>query len=237
MANIVVCTSCSHPVEVPEVAQEQVVRCPRCGAVVRGDNPPPPLAGLGMRVVVVEEDRQVSAPGEPLPPPPPPLKPVLVSSSVDEGTPDFRPRACPVCGERLTAGASRCPYCREDLDDDQFRPWERPGAPPRRDLESHRGPMILTLGVVSLLFSLPALCGFAHFVFGVPGMISIPLGLAAWTLGRTDVEKMHKKIMDDEGLRGTDTGKACGLLGAILGAVGLILCGIVNLGRLIKMGP
>lgn len=239
MADIVVCQSCHQPVHVPASQAAEAV-CPRCGSPMGGCPVPPlpPLAGLGLRVVVVAEDRGVSPSGNSLPPPFAPLKPVLVSETDEPGAdrPELKPRSCPFCGERILAGSKRCPYCREDVDDEHFRPWERPGAPPRRDLESHRGSIILTMGVVSLILSLPSLCGFAFYVFGIPGIISLPLGLAAWALGRADVDKMNRKLMDSEGLRATDTGKSCGLVGAILAAVGLLLCGIINLVWLLRKG-
>src|SRR5687768_3081123 len=105
MADSLTCPSCGRPLRGLEEG-----RCPACGTTVPIPAPPvPPLPGLGLRVVVVEDNK----PGESsaLPPPPLPLQPVLLSSTVEEGAPVPRLRPCPACGARIDERARRCPHC------------------------------------------------------------------------------------------------------------------------------
>jgi hypothetical protein len=64
-------------------------------------------------------------------------------------------------------------------------------------LKSHRGGLILTLGLIGL------------FVFG-------PLCLAAWIMGSGDLNEMDAGIMDASGRSTTSSGRNIGILGTIL---------------------
>jgi len=88
----------------------------------------------------------------------------------------------------------------------------------RRDLDPHRGGMVLTLGILSLV--LP-------FVCGAPGMlISMGLGPTAWILGSIDLGKMRNESMDPDGEGNTRAGQICGICGTILTAMLLLCCGV-----------
>lgn len=85
----------------------------------------------------------------------------------------------------------------------------------RRDLEPHRGTMILALGIVGLVM----------LAFFAP--VGIVLGIIAWVMGRTDLPKIQGGLMDPAGLEMTRAGYLCGKIGAILSAImTVLLCGM-----------
>jgi hypothetical protein len=94
---------------------------------------------------------------------------------------------------------------------DDARPWTGQDAAPRRDWEPHRGVLIVVLGVVSLTVLFCPLLG-------------LPSGLAAWSMGRTDLERMRMNEMDPEGSALTRAGMWCGVIGTFL--QGLISLGL-----------
>ena len=74
----------------------------------------------------------------------------------------------------------------------------------------HRGEKILALGVASLACSI---CGV--FV-GFAAIAAVPLGVAAWLMGRKDLIAMQGGEMDPAGIKGTATGRLYGMLGLVL---------------------
>jgi len=80
----------------------------------------------------------------------------------------------------------------------------------RSDYEPHRGPMIMTMGIVSIFF------------------MPLILGPIAWIMGNNDLAAIRAGRMDPEGESQTNTGKICGMVGTILGIVQLVI-GIVFL--------
>jgi hypothetical protein len=94
---------------------------------------------------------------------------------------------------------------RRDMDDYDDRP-SRVRRRRRSDYEPHRGPLILTLGIVS---------------FFVGGPI---LGAVAWILGNADMAAIRAGRMDPEGEGMTNAGRICGMISVILGIIGLVLC-------------
>jgi hypothetical protein len=98
----------------------------------------------------------------------------------------------------------------------------------RRDLDPHRGPLILVLGIVSLV------------MLGFLPPAGIPFGIAAWLMGRNDLKKIRARTMDPEGESKTNAGRLCGLVGTIISSVlTLFLCGFYALlfGMVISFGP
>ena len=77
-------------------------------------------------------------------------------------------------------------------------------APSRGRVEPHRGAVSLVLGILGLL-----VCGF--------------IGIAAWLMGKSDLEKMKRGRMDREGEGLTKAGYILGLVAVILMAVGLVI--------------
>lgn len=86
----------------------------------------------------------------------------------------------------------------DDLDDDR---GGDPRRRPERGLEPHRGPVILVLGIASLLTS------------------CFPLGIIAWVMGHRDLKRMDAREMNPEGRGLTQAGWICGIIGTILGGI------------------
>jgi hypothetical protein len=88
-------------------------------------------------------------------------------------------------------------------DDDKDRP--------RKQLAAHRGPLILVLGIVSLV------------------AIQI-LGPVAWLLGNADLKEMRAGRMDPAGESQTNIGRVLGMIATLLMVVSLVIaCVIVAL--------
>ena|SRR5438552_10592021 len=88
--------------------------------------------------------------------------------------------------------------------------WERF---PRRRLDAlpHRGALILTLGILSLV-----ICGF--------------LGPVAWIMGNNDLKEIKSGRMDREGEGLTQAGRICGIIATIFMVVGCVFyCAIFGM--------
>src|SRR5262245_56553406 len=75
---------------------------------------------------------------------------------------------------------------------------------PRRHLEPHRGTLILVLGILGI-----TVCGF--------------LGIAAWLMGKRDLDLIKRGQMDPEGETLTRVGYILGLIEVILMVVSFVL--------------
>ena len=76
----------------------------------------------------------------------------------------------------------------------------------------HRGGMILTFGILSWVG-----CVFGCF------LINLGFAIAAWTMGRTDLEAMRAGRMDPSGQSATQAGMILGIVGTVLILLGLVL--------------
>jgi hypothetical protein len=87
----------------------------------------------------------------------------------------------------------------------------------RRDCEPDRALWIVVLGNSS------AVLGSLALVFcGLPGLLGLPLGIAAWLMGNHDLKRMRQGLMDPRGLAKTQLGRECGIVGALLSGVFLV---------------
>jgi hypothetical protein len=111
-------------------------------------------------------------------------------------------------------------------DDDEELPWERRGSM-RLDCEPHRAGLVRLMGVASLVLGVLAVCG------GVTGLVALPLGIAAWTMAREDLPKMHAGLMDRRGEKKTRQGGDAGLIGLILSLLCLAFYALLALDRLL----
>jgi hypothetical protein len=91
----------------------------------------------------------------------------------------------------------------EDDDFDEDRVRRR-----RRDVEPHRGSLVLVLGILSIV--LP--------------FVGLVLGPIAWILGSQDLSEIHAGRMDPEGEGTVSAGRICGIIGTILHIVGVLSC-------------
>jgi len=103
-----------------------------------------------------------------------------------------------MCGEEISAAASRCRFCGEEIDG---------GYSPRDSYQqSHRGAMILTFGILSF---------FVCPIFGI----------VAWVMGNSDLKEMQAGRMDPEGEGLTKAGKIIGIISVSLNvAIILLYC-------------
>ncbi len=141
---------------------------------------------------------------------------------------------CPACGATIPARLFRCPDCGGARPAEDERPWEDDRSV-RRDWESHRGPTILTLGILSIVFSLLALpcCS----VFGVVvEVITLGMGISALVMGRRDLKKMRTREMDPRGLGNTQAGFVCGIVGTVLSVLISLLLVLGAAAMMVMMG-
>lgn len=94
---------------------------------------------------------------------------------------------CPMCGQAFTAGGNP-----EAVAVGSIYP-----------VEPHRGGVILTLGILSLV-----ICGL--------------LGPIAWAMGSTDLAKMRRGEMDNSGYGITQAGYILGIVSTVLMIVGCV---------------
>ncbi len=99
----------------------------------------------------------------------------------------------------------------DDWDDDRPRRRSRYDRPDYSD-SPHRGGLILGLGIGSLVVS----------IVGCPP-VGLILGLMAWRWGRGDLRRMDAGEMDPDGRGITQAGWVCGLIGAIVGGLYMLL--------------
>jgi predicted nucleic acid-binding Zn ribbon protein len=166
-------------------------RCPRCQEELEH-----PTAGATVSCPGCEQALQVPAAGA-LPTASQADLPEVVLLPEERPAPRSRlrrpERTCPECGTFLPPRARFCPECDIALAR-RLR---------RREMEPHRGTLILVLGILSLV------------------MAQIILGPIAWVMGTEDLKKIRAGKMDPDGESNTNTGRICGMIGTILGAVGL----------------
>lgn len=94
---------------------------------------------------------------------------------------------------------------RDDYDDEEDEAPRDRRRRSRANLEPHRGGMILTFGILSLI------------------CCPIIFGLIAITSASTDLGKMANGTMDDSGSTLTHIGRILGIIGLILGVVGIFI--------------
>lgn len=222
------CPTCGRKLRVADDLAAAAVQCPRCGTTFEGPDapaeaPPPRRAE--------EDDVLPAGPPPPpgVPPPPRPLRPVLLSSSTEPGPPPAGPadvrQTCPVCGSREPEHMRQCSVCGSELQGGPSR--ER--LPPRRDYEPDRGSLISVLGTVSVLFSLPGLCGLMFWPFTLASAVASAVGITALVMAHNDLDQMDRNVMDPRGRDSTLSGKGQASIGTALGLIGFFLGGVVQL--------
>ena len=146
---------------------------------------------------------------------------------------------CPACSTTFTASLSEpSPPVDAETEQQTYRPQQEPPLEDvpeepgqgeedyeprplrsrrrRRFYVEHRGALILTLGILSLV-----LC---------PLQV---LGPVAWTMGNNDLAAMRSGRMDPSGEGITQAGRICGIIGTVLLALSCIsICGFGFLGAL-----
>ncbi|MFN4260050.1 MAG: hypothetical protein ACK4RK_12210 [Gemmataceae bacterium] len=159
---------------------------------------------------------------ENLPAPPAPWRVVLLEEQWGE-------EPCPRCGQQVPSNCPRCPGCGLLLVQEDARPWEQPGAPPRRDCEPHRGPFWATLGMLGLVLTFPAPCGVICCPLLVIALMGLPLCIVTRVLAQRDLDLMRRKQMDPAGHLDTERGAQRALVGIYLGSICLVLGFVLHL--------
>jgi hypothetical protein len=218
MTMTVGCPSCGRNLLVPPELVGRSVRCPDCRTVFPGE-PKPAFEAPAT------EPKTIAPPTEPTMDeggaPSGPAAPVAVTASEPPPAPpgrEARPelRRCPFCGERIRTDAARCRFCGEDVPEEDDRPWEGPyRTPVRRDCEPHRGQLLLTLGILSLVL----------LMCWMVAVVGLTLGIVAWVLARKDEQKIQAGTMDPEGRGLVQAAKVLGIVGTILNSLYLAGCG------------
>jgi predicted Zn finger-like uncharacterized protein len=233
MATIVDCPSCNRKLRVPDELLGKKVKCPTCSGTFDAvaasvSSPSASSAGPGEpQFSLGEKSAPVSS--EPISPAPPGSSPPSDSSGTPESEQetllhdpsksaaeeDLEP--CPYCGEKIAKDATRCTFCGEELDEEDKgdRPWDqgyRPYRDVRRDSEPHRGTLILTLGIVSIVTA------------WLLGPIGLVVGIITWVMGQRDLKKMKANVMDPQGLGSTQAGWICAIIGTAFGGLTTLCC-------------
>jgi predicted Zn finger-like uncharacterized protein len=105
----------------------------------------------------------------------------------------------------------------DDDDDDYDGPAQRRRRM-RRDLDPHRGNLILGLGIFSIVANIGGICCL------IPGVIGIPLGIVSLLFGLADVRKMDAGDMDPDGRGATTAGYICAIIGLVFGLLAIARC-------------
>jgi hypothetical protein len=102
------------------------------------------------------------------------------------------------------------------------RPWEQPGAV-RRDVEPHRGDLLVLLGTASLV------CGFLTPALVVPGVVGLPLSVVVLVLAYRDLGRMGRGMLDPAGRAEAEKAIQHALVGLFFNVIGLLGAGALLL--------
>jgi hypothetical protein len=102
-----------------------------------------------------------------------------------------------------------------------FTPWEMVGAS-RRDSKPHRARFLRVIAYISVL------AGGASVTCMMPGLVGLPLGLAAWRMACRDLNSMRRGDMDTDGFHQTEKARSDARVGTILSLVGLMFWSLMT---------
>ncbi len=83
-------------------------------------------------------------------------------------------------------------------------------APESGALKSHRGGVVLTLGILGLV-------------------VCFICGIIAWVMGNKDLQEMDQGLMDPAGKGLTQAGRICGMVSVALAILGILIFLIVTI--------
>jgi DNA-directed RNA polymerase subunit RPC12/RpoP len=183
---------CPHCDKLLKTADDKAgvqANCPGCGEAV--------LVPAASEVNALYDESFAPGSGRRSDAGPPPVP--AAGRAVADSTGGAPTKACPMCGERIMAGASRCRFCGEELSGDVSR---------RSLLAAHRGGMILAFGIIGFL-------------------VCFPFGIAAWVMGNNDLREMAAGRMDRAGEGLTQAGKIIGIVTCCLQLLSLAIIAFV----------
>jgi predicted Zn finger-like uncharacterized protein len=199
------CPSCNKALRVPDDSLGRKVRCPACSTAFTAEAPPE------------EETEGIQTAPTSGAAAPEPGSDEEENEGVQQGPVPRRKR--PPAAEE------------EEEDEDAPRRGRRPRDSEFRAKRPHRGPVMLTLGIVSLV--LPLLGGALFACCRAPGLIclglaGIAVGVLAWILTARDLAAMRRGEMDFAGEGKTKFGVALAMGGTAVSAL-CVVCGGVLL--------
>ena len=199
MAAVVACPMCARKLRLPADLVGRTVKCANCGGTFEAKDEPPA-------------------------PPPSHRETPPSTARLNTPIPSTRPPVAP----RTKPSGSRT---RDDVDDDlelddeiDERPWERRGEV-RRDCEPHRGGLVLTIGITSIVLGVVGIPFFCCWGLGaIPAALGVALGIPAWVMGHRDLAMMREGVRDPAGRGSTQGGWICGIIGTCLSAAVVLVC-------------
>ena len=97
------------------------------------------------------------------------------------------------------------------MEEDRVQPPASTVAPPATGtLKSHRGGVVLTLGILGLV-------------------VCFICGIIAWVMGNKDLQEMDRGLMDPAGKGLTQAGRICGIVSVVLAILGTLIFIVVTL--------
>jgi hypothetical protein len=208
MATLLSCPSCHREIQVPDSLLGGAVRCPACRIIFN--------SGANGSVALPSVPTPYATPLEEVSPPPGDAASSSIPPEDARVLEDPRGEffACTCCAEIIPGHANVCPFCGETVL--QHKRWLR------RDVVSHRGGLILVLGIVSLVCvpGIVATC----LVGPLFNLVGIGLGTAAWVMGNRDLARIMCGDMDPDGQIQTKSGRNCGIIGVVLNILCLLGC-------------
>jgi uncharacterized Zn finger protein (UPF0148 family) len=195
MAMVIHCEHCKAPLKLPDEYVGKEVRCPSCQKefVARQEMESPPPR---REAPAHEPDRRDDDPGVRRDEDRPSRR---RERDDDRGPDDYSPRR------------------RRDFEDDE--PRRGRSYDDRRYREAHRGGLILTLGILSIVAS--CLCA----------LVGLILGISAATMASADNNKMRNGMMDPSGQGATTAGQVCGIIGIVVAVLNMILGCLIAVGN------
>jgi hypothetical protein len=199
MPQLVACPSCGCKVQAGDVLLGRRTRCIACGNVF----------------VAAEALPSLRLPGDPDPYPLRPDEDAEAPPRRDDwprgGPARQRLPLCPRCHRPVAWDAPACVHCNHLLEGED---GDHPPPGRRRDCDDHRGPLIDSLGTISLLCSVMGLC-----TAGIGVVAGLITGIVAVTMARSDLARMRRGEMDPDGAPATETGRNKGIAGIVLAVV------------------
>jgi hypothetical protein len=194
------CPACKRALEIPDELMGKKVKCPACKLIFTatpGGSAPSTKQESSQRPAPRPKSEEEVRVRRKAPPPP-------EEDDEEEEEQEETPRVRKKPIHRREEDYEEEEEEEEDEDEEEeYRPRQKRRRF-RRDMAPHRGAMVLTLGILSLV-----ICGL--------------LGPFAWIMGRNDLEKMDAGRMDPSGEGLTKAGKICGIIGTVLGIIGCIV--------------
>lgn len=205
---IIDCPSCQRKLRVTDELVGKEVKCPTCRSMFQ--------APAGLSSAQATPAPQSTASGSLIQGAVPPSE-----ASSERASPGNEVATCPSCGKIVPKEMDRCPHCEQALAQEQEEVPQEPRRRfrGRRDAEPHRGALVLTLGILSIVL----------------GPFGLPLGIAALLLGRRDLQKIQLREMDPEGESTTRAGWVCGIIGTVLQSLSCVGC-MLYVGVMIAWG-